>query len=167
MKIRIMAAALAVLLFAPANAEEPRIAFPQDYKSFKNYLSLDRTGDNKNQIIRLFANKVAAAGPGSTGALPDGSVLVGEIYKAEVDDKGEPKTSMLGRRIRQKLAAIAVMEKRKGWGEKFDDEHRNGDWDFAVFSPDGKRLNKDLNSCRACHAPLKDTDHLFSYDHLR
>ncbi|MCH9808158.1 MAG: cytochrome P460 family protein [Alphaproteobacteria bacterium] len=168
MKTKIIAAALAMMMFAPAQAEEPRIDFPADYKSYKNYLSLDRIGDNKTQIIRLFANKVAQAGPGEKGALPDGSVLVGEIYKAEVDEDGEAKTSVLGRRIRKKLAAIAVMEKRKGWGEKFDAEHKNGDWDFAIFSPDGKRLvKKDLNSCRACHAPLTETDHVWSYEHLR
>jgi len=148
-------------------ADEPRIAFPQDYKSYKNYLSLDRTGNNTNQIIRLFANEAAAAGTGKDGALPNGSILVGEIYKAKLSDKGEPVESSLGRRVRGKLAAIAVMEKRQGWGSKFSAEFRNGDWDFAVFSPDGKRLNKDLNSCRGCHAPLTQSDHLFSYDHLQ
>ncbi len=147
-------------------AAEPRISFPADYKSFKNYLSLDRTG-NENQVIRLFANDIAAAGPSKDGSLPDGSILVGEIYKAKLNDKGEVIESSLGRRIRGKLAAIAVMEKRQGWGEAFSDDLRNGDWDFAVFSPDGNRLKKDLNSCRSCHAPLKDTDHLFSIDHLR
>ncbi len=147
-------------------AGEPRIAFPEDYKSFKNYLSLDRTG-NDNQVIRLFANDIAAAGPSKDGGLPNGSILVGEIYKAKLNDKGEVAESVLGRRIRGKLAAIAVMEKRQGWGEAFSEDLRNGDWDFAVFSPDGKRLNKDLNTCRSCHAPLKDTDHLFSIDHLQ
>lgn len=153
------AAALAV-------AKDDQIAFPADYKSYNNYLSLDRVG-NDDQIIRLFANDKASAGVGADGKLPEGSVLVGEIYKAKVDDKGKVIESALGRRLRSKLAAVAVMEKRTGWGSKFPEEFRNGDWDFAIFRPDGKRLDKDLNTCRSCHAPLKDTDHVWSFDHLK
>jgi hypothetical protein len=58
------------------------------------------------------------------------------------------------------------MEKRAGWGAAFPENLRNGDWDFAIFSPDGKPLNKDLNACRACHAPLKESQHIFSLQHL-
>lgn len=155
-----------IAVAALANAKDKEIAFPADYKSYKNYLSLDRTG-NEGQVIRLFANAKAAAGAGADGALPDGSVLVGEIYKAKLDAKGNPIESSLGRRIRDKLAAIAVMEKRAGCCGDRPEEFRTGEWDFAVFSPDGKRLNKDLNGCRGCHNPLKDTDFLFSYDHLK
>lgn len=149
-----------------AVAQDDRVAFPAGYKSFNNYLSLDRTG-NDTEIIRLFANDKAAAGPGADGHFADGSVLVGEIYKARLNDKGEAIESSLGRRVRDKLAAIAVMEKRSGWGGTIPEDLRTGDWDFAVFSPDGKRLDKDLNGCRSCHTPLKETDFLFSYDHLK
>lgn len=150
-----------------ARAEEARIAFPSAYNTtFKNYLSLDRV-QNADQIIRLFAND-AALEAGSAGKdLPDGSVLVGEIYAARKDADGKVITSSLGRRVRDKMVAIAVMEKRKGWGDAFADDVRNGDWDFAIFSPDGKRLDKDLNACRSCHAPLKTTQHLFSLDHIK
>ena len=150
-----------------AHAEEPRIAFPKEYKdNLINYLSLDRV-QNDDQVIRLFAPKSALDAAKAGGALPDGTVLVGEVYKAKKDAKGEVIESSLGRRIRGKLAAIAVMEKRKGWGDKFPENLRNGDWDFAIFSPDGKRLvKKDLNGCRSCHAPLKDSQHLFSLEHM-
>ena len=54
------------------------------------------------------------------------------------------------------------MQKGEGWGEKFSPEFRNGDWDFAIFSPKGERLvKKDLNDCRACHQPFAETQHLF------
>ena len=35
------------------------------------------------------------------------------------------------------------------------------EWDQLV-----ERLNKDLNTCRSCHAPLAKTQHLFSLEHL-
>lgn len=164
--VMITAICAAVTAFTIAYAKDSEIAFPADYKSYKNYLSLDRTG-NADQVIRLFANDKAKAGAGADGGLPDGSVLVGEIYKARLDADGKPVVSSLGRRIRDKLAAIAVMEKRAGCCGDRPEEFRTGEWDFAVFSPDGKRLNKDLNGCRGCHNPLKDTDFLFSYDHLK
>jgi Cytochrome P460 len=149
-----------------AVAEEPRVAFPQSYQSeFKNYLSLDRV-QNADQIIRLFANSAAIEAGSEGRELPDGSVIVGEIYAAKKDADGKVVTSSLGRRIRNELVAIAVMEKRKGRGDAVPATLRNGDWDFGIFSPDGKPLNKDLNTCRACHAPLRETQNLFSLQHI-
>lgn len=147
-------------------ASDERIEFPARYKTeFTNYLSLDRV-QNHDQVIRLFANEAAIQAAKEGRALPDGSIFVGEIYKAKKDKDGKVIVSTLGRRVRDKLAAVAVMQKQAGWGAKFSEDHRNGDWDFAIFSPDGKRLNKDLNACRACHAPLKKSQQLFSLEHL-
>ena len=149
------------------SAEEPRIKYPSDYKqTFTNYLSLDRT-QNADQIIRLFANDIALKGVRETGEFPDGSVLVGEIYKAKKDASDKVIDSQLGRRIRGNLALVAVMEKQKGWGAKFPDGLKNGDWDFSAFKPDGTDAKKDLNSCRTCHAPLTNQQHVFSYEHLK
>ncbi len=160
--ILVLAAAASVAIGA-----EERIKFPATYATdFKNYLSLDRV-QNDDQIIRLFANATAAEAAAKGDALPDGSVLVGEVYKAKKDKDGNVIESSLGRRIRGKLAAIAVMEKRSGWGDTFSEDLRNGDWDFAIFKPTGERLGKDLNKCRQCHAPLKDKDHVFSIEHLK
>lgn len=149
-----------------ARAGEERIPFPADYKTaFTNYLSLDRV-QNDVQVIRLFANDVALEAARAGKELPNGAILVGEIYAAKKDKDGKVIKSALGQRIRAKLAAVAVMQKGEGWGADFPDGLRNGDWDFAIFSPDGKRLDKDLNACRACHAPLTNTQHVFSIEHL-
>lgn len=164
---RILIAIVAVASTASlAVAEQPRISFPQGYQSaFKNYLSLDRV-QNPDQIIRLFANNTAVDAGLERRELPDGSVLVGEIYAAKTDADGKVVTSSLGRRIRDKLVAIAVMERNKGWGETLPAEYRNGDWDFGIFSPEGKALDKDLNACRKCNAPLRASQHLSSLQHI-
>ena len=169
MLTKVFSAGLVVALAASAaSADKDRIAFPADYKTnMQNYVSLDRT-QNDDQVIRLFAPKEALDAAKSGAELPDGTVLVAEIYKAKKDKGGKVIESSLGRRIRDKFAAIAVMQKGKGWGEKFPEELRNGDWDFAIFNPKGERLvEKDLNSCRGCHAPLKNTQHLFSLEHMK
>ena len=148
-------------------AEEQRIAFPANYQeTFTNYLSLDRT-QNPDQIIRLFANRTAVDGVKETGEFPDGSVLVAEIYKAKKDTTGNVMQSALGRRMKDKFALVAVMEKQKGWGDNFSKGFKNGDWDFAAFKPDGTVAKKDLNACRACHSPLTALRHVFSYEHFK
>lgn len=150
-----------------AVSEEPRVSFPANYETeFENYLSLDRV-QNPDQIIRLFANDVALKAAREGKELPNGSVLVGEVYKSKTDAEGKILTSALGRRMRGKFAAVAVMEKGEGWGDSFPAGLKNGDWDFAIFSPDGKALNKDLNTCRSCHAPMASTQYLFSLEHMR
>lgn len=159
--------AVSLLASTAVSAEEQKIAFPEDYRStFTNYLSLDRT-QNPDQIIRLYANDIAMQGPGDDGKLPYGSILVGEVYKAKLDDKGEVMTSSLGRRIADKFALVAVMQREEGWGEQHSEEIRNGNWEMAAFKPDGNAADKDLNACLACHAPLGDTNFVFSYDHLK
>jgi hypothetical protein len=153
-------------LAAPTIAADG-IAFPKDYKTtFINYLSLDRT-QNEDQIIRLFANDKALAAAKEGKEIPDGAIIVGEIYKAKLDTDGKPVVSSLGRKVRDKLAVIAVMEKRAGFGKNLPADLQNDGWDFAAFKPDGTGAGKDHNTCRACHAPLKETQHLFSLDHLK
>ncbi len=160
-------ALLGLVLSSAAFADGERVTYPADYRtSMENYLSLDRT-QNDDQIIRLFASKKALAAAKAGEQLPDGTVLVAEVYKAKKDKDGNVIESALGRRIRGKFAAVGVMQKGAGWGKTLPEEFRNGDWDFAIFSPKGERLvKKDLNKCRACHAPLTKTQHLFSLEHM-
>ena len=142
------------------------IAYPADYRStFTNYLSLDRV-QNHDQIIRLFANSIAMQGPDANGLLPFGSIIVGEVYKAKLDPSGEVLLSSLDRRIRGDFALVAVMERRESFGSDTPEDLANEHWEFAAFKPDGSVAGKDLNACRACHAPEKETHHLFSFEHL-
>ena len=167
-RILVLGLAMLGLVTGRAQAEQERIPFPQDYASkLTNYLSLDRT-QNPDQIIRLFAPPEAIAAAKAGQELPYGTVLVAEIYKALKDKDGKVVVSPLGRRVRDGMAAVAVMQKGEGFGKTIPEELRNGDWDFAIFSPAGKRLvDKDLDACRKCHAPLKSSQYLFSLDHMR
>lgn len=151
---------------ASASSPKSGLQFPIDYKnSFTNYLSLDRV-QNHDQIIRLFSNDIAMRGPSEDGKLPFGSVIVAEVYKAKKDEDGEVIKSILGRRIRGEMALIAVMERQKSFAVLDDPDLANEHWEFAAFKPDGSVASKNLNDCRRCHAPLKKTHHLFSYEHL-
>ena len=155
-----------VCLLSSALGEENKILFPQDYRTtFYNYVSNDRVM-NPDQTIRIFANDIAIQGPAEDGKLQYGSILVAEVYKAKKDKDGNVIVSSLNRRIRSDIALIAVMQRKKGFSDNLPEGLKNEDWDFAAFKPDGAVADKDLNECRACHAPLTETNHLFSYEHF-
>jgi len=101
------------------------------------------------------------------GKLPFGSILVGEIFSAKKDGEGGVITSSLGRRIIDKLALIAVMQREEGWGADYPETIRNGNWEYAAFNTDGSVSDRDVTTCAACHAPLGKTNFLFSYEHLK
>ncbi len=156
-----------LLLFSGiANAEESRVLLPENYREeFVEYLSLDRT-QNPDQFIRLLANDVAMRGKNQKGQFPNNSVLVAEVYSVKKNEDGTVKTTMLNRRIKDKLLLIAVMEKREAFGEKSISKINTGDWDFGAYKSNGKVAPKNLEECRACHAPLTGRDFLFSGEHL-
>ena len=158
---------LTLIIGVSVAADEQKIAFAENYRdTFTNYLSLDRT-QNPDQVIRLFANDIAMQGPGADGKLPYGSILVAEVYKAKLDSDNNVITSSLNRRIRDKFALVAVMQREEGWGEQYPEGVRNGNWDMAAFTPDGTVADKNIVECLACHAPLTSTNFVFSYDHLK
>ena len=61
-------------------ADDIVLELPADYKSYANYFTGDR--QNGKQVIALYANDVAIDGARSTGELPYGSILVGELIPA-------------------------------------------------------------------------------------
>ena len=155
------AAVLAAAWSAQAGPE--LVAFPEGYRdSFTHIVSRDR--DNPEQIAEIFANDVAVASTKDGAPLDSGSVLVMEIHKARMDGAGEPVLDADGRRIKEGLGVIVVMEKRTGWGSEYDDDIRNGEWEFAAFSPDGQTVERDFEGCFECHKPLEDQDFVQTFD---
>ena len=151
---------------AIADDKKTEIQFPKDYKKHTLYYMGDRVAPNDGQTIRIYANDIAVQGMQRDGKFPYGSVLTAEVYKAKKDEDGDVIESTLGRRLEGQLAVVAVMEKIKGAGEKWKGDLNNGDWDFATFKPDGTVAKKDLAKCAECHAPLKDSQHVFSIEHF-
>lgn len=153
--------------FVSAGQVESPIKFPSDYRAaFNWYLCLDQQQDPE-QIVYFFANEIAMQGPGPDGALPYGSVIVEEVYRAKKDADGNVRRSSLGKRIKGPMIQINVIERRSGWGDRHPPELANADWEYAVFNPDGTPADRNLMACRACHGLMVNSNHLFSYDHFR
>lgn len=157
---------LVYALFTPMALGGPELVqFPGDYKtSFEQYSSRDRQA--KKQIVDLYANAVATESAKDGAPLDPGSVLVMEVYKAKTDDQGNVVTKADGGFEKGALAAIVAMEKRAGWGTDYAEDVRNGEWEYAKFSPDGVLAGADATACLQCHKPLAASDFLFSFDDL-
>ncbi len=162
--ILLAAAASAVVVSGYAVAGPERIAFPEGYQTkFVRYLEVDRP-DRK--IIRImYVNPEANVLAKPNAEIPDGTVLIMEDRPAELDAAGAPKLTADGRMIAtDKVGAVFLMEKHKGWGEAYSADKRNGDWDYAWFNGDGSRkADAKFDGCFSCHQSRDKRDFTFTY----
>jgi hypothetical protein len=150
MRGMLLAVTTIALLIVPAAAGPGTVAFPEKYRAQTPYWSVDRA---VNDTVRLFyvapesARKLKPTQP-----LPHGTVIVMEVYRAQLDGDGKPRKDTSGRFVRGELVSIQVMEKRAGWGRDYPDDLRNAEWDYAEFGPDGvRRQPSDTTRCLSCH----------------
>jgi plastocyanin len=158
----VSAAAIALLAAGSTSAGPDRIAFPAGWKDHVLYNTVDRY-DSK-QYRELYASTQAAVDAMKAGKeLPDGTVLTLVQYKAQLDAQGAPVKDARGRFVKGDLVAFTVMEKRPGWGAKYPEELRNGDWEYAVFNPQGQLNDKaNYKACFQCHKPHARQDYVIS-----
>ncbi len=142
------------------------VKVPADYKeTFTNYATINRS--ENVQVAKLYANDVAVS-QGDEGTLPvgPGSVIIMEVYKVKKDSKGEALVDDDGLYISDKLAAIAVMERKEDWPTSFPPAHRVGGWGFSIFQSDGVTPKENNLDCVTCHTPLAEQQYMFSYSYL-
>ena len=143
------------------------IAFPTGYEKWQMYTTVDR--HDVKQFRELYATPEVIKAVREGRPVPDGAVLVMNIHGAQLDDKGEAQKDASGRLTKTKLASVFVMEKRKGWGASVPEEWRNGDWQYAAFTADGKpnaKANENIKACFACHKPHESKDFVVSLPQL-
>lgn len=157
----------AAALVVPSAAGPDKITFPANWKDHVLYTVVDR--HDTKQYRELYASSQAAVDAMKAGQpLPDGTVLTLVQYKAQVDAAGTPVKDARGRFLKGDLIAFTVMEKRAGWGAEYPAELRNGEWEYAAFSPAGV-LNPKANykACFQCHKPHEKMDYVISLAALR
>jgi plastocyanin len=168
-RVMLFALALSVGLATAvrSDAGPDKIKFPTGYKDHVLYSIVDRY--DVKQYRELYASSQAAVDAMKAGLpLPDGTVLTLIQYKAVVDPAGAPTKDAKGRFQKGDMIALAVMEKRAGYGTEYPPELRNGDWEYAVFNPAGV-LNEKANykGCFECHKPHEKQDFVISLAALR
>jgi plastocyanin len=149
-----------------SDAGPDKIAFPAGFRERLDLYTIAHRYDVK-QYRELFAPKEAIAAARAGQPLPAGTVLVLIQYKAQADAKGNLLKNDKGRFLKGDLIGYTVMEKRAGWGAEYPPELRNGEWEYAAFSVDGK-LNEKANykGCFECHKPHEKQDFVISYPQI-
>jgi plastocyanin len=142
------------------------VNFPDSYAKGVLYAVVDRY-DNK-QYRELWSTPAAVEAARKGEPIPSGTVLTLVQYKAELDEKGNPKKDANGRFIKGELVAYTVMEKRAGWGAEYAPDIRNGEWEYRAFGPDKSVNTKaNLRGCFACHKPHEGQDFVISLAGLK
>jgi plastocyanin len=155
----------ALVLFSTAVSAGPeKIKFPSDYLRGVLYQTLDR--HDTKQYRELYAPAAAVEAVRKGQPIPHGSVLTLVQWSVQQDEKGNPLKDANGRFIKKDIIGHTVMEKQKGWGADYpSDWPRNGEWEYAVFTPDGQpnpKANANNKSCFTCHLPHAKQDFVIS-----
>ncbi len=146
--------------------QQNQLAFPTDFPSnYQLYTTVNRS-DNK-QVRSLYIDKVASETFKKNGSLPYGTTIVMEIFKAKLNQQGDPVFGKDGYYVKDALAAYATMENTPGWGDKIPAEIRNADWKYAFFKASKEHHpTRNMAKCMACHKPLSDQSFMFSFEKL-
>jgi cytochrome c553 len=134
-----------------------RMQFP---RAFPAGFTLYQTEIEEGTMTRRYANAAAASAARAGGPLPDGSVILQASYKVQKD--------AAGRDMAGPVQSFSGMESHRNWGNDIPLLLRNENWDYALFTADGKRQDQ-LNEapCLACHKPKESDSYVFTMKQLR
>ena len=159
----IAVAGTAGALMAQQKVGPQDIAFPTGFESWQRYQIVNR--HDTKQYRELYAKPEVVKAVREGKPVPDGTVLAMAIFAAQVDANGAPTRDAKGQFSKGKPIGVTVMEKRAGWGNSVPAEWRNGDWQYASFTADGKpneKANANIKACFDCHLPHAKQDFVIS-----
>ena len=148
------------------NVAKSGVTFPESYKTdFTKYHTI--SFPDRRQVGYYFANGTALAAAKAGRPLPDGSVIFAEVWSAKLDADKKPVSGTDGQFVADQLLAYIAMEREPGWGRDFPDMLRNGDWNYAVFTPaKAPRPGVNQAECLACHKPQDQASYVFTLKEL-
>jgi cytochrome c553 len=149
-----------------ASTSKSNLEFPSDYKaSFTRYTTLNFPATR--QVRYYLANKPALLAAKEGRPLPDGAYLMAEVFSAKLGADGQPVKGPDGFFVADKPLFYTAMGRGPGWGNGIPEMLRNGDWNYAVFTLEGKqRPGVNQAECLGCHKPLDGVSYLFTLKEL-
>lgn len=163
MNIKLLAIVAGAALACSAYAGPEKIKFPSDYLKGVLYQTLDRPDSKQYRELYTQPEVVEAVRKGRP--IPSGAVITLVQWSVQQDEKGVPLKGPDGRFIKKDIIGHTVMEKRSGWGAEYPAEMRNGEWEYAAFTADGRpneKANANVKNCFACHLPHAKQDFVIS-----
>jgi hypothetical protein len=136
-RLLLVLVAVQLLVATSIIAGPHKVMFPSSYQNHVHDATVDRPDNKTVREIYISPEHVKGVKPGEP--LPHGTVITMEVYRARVDEKGEPLKDAAGRFLKGDLTRIFVMEKQAGWGADYPDHLRNGEWEYARFTAEGQR----------------------------
>jgi cytochrome c553 len=148
------------------NIAQSRMRFPEGYRdTYTRYHTISFPATR--QVRHYYANPAAVAAAKAGQQLPDGSVLLVDVFSAKLDADGKPVTGADGFYVADKLLFYTAMASEAGWGNDIPDLLRNGNWNYSVFTPDKQpRAGLNQTDCLACHKPLDKASYTFTLKQL-
>jgi hypothetical protein len=138
----LISASIWLIATAWAAAQQPAdpVGHPAGYQSFQQVRSFDRKQEPAHGTV--FLNAQAASITTAGQPYPYGSVLIMEWRRAGKDSE---------------IVRLDVMRKERGYGAAYGAD-KNGDWEYASYSPDGKLTTDAAASlaCAKCHLKAGD-----------
>ena len=151
-------------LLAPV--AKSNVAFPEGYKAtYTRYHTINFPATR--QVRHYYANPAAVQAAKAGRPLPEGSVLLAEVYAAKLDADKKPVTGPDGFYVADKPLFYTAMASGEGWGAQIPEMLRNGNWNYTVFTLEKKqRPGVNQAECLACHKPLSDVSYTFTLKEL-
>jgi cytochrome c553 len=148
------------------NLAKTGVTFPEGYQAtFTRYHAINFPATK--QVRYYLANPAAIKAAKDGRTLPDGSVLLAEVYSAKLGADSNPVTGADGLYEPDKLLFYTAMSRDAGWGKDIPEMLRNEDWNYAIFTT-GKQHRPGVNQaeCLACHKPLDKVSYTFTLKEL-
>jgi hypothetical protein len=131
----LLLASLGLTFTVIAAAQQDPVGHPAGYTSFESVRTMSRAQEPAHGTV--FLNAAAASIKKAGEPYPYGSILVMEWRQGSRDGA---------------VARLDVMRKERGYGNAYGAD-KNGDWEYASYSPDGKLITDAAASlsCAKCH----------------
>jgi plastocyanin len=153
----------AVLATGGVQAGPEKVAYPSNYLKGERYATLDRPDVKQYRELYTQLEVIEAVRKGKP--IPSGAVLTLVQWSVETDAQDNPIKGPDGRFVKKDIVGTVVMEKRTGWGTEYPDTYRNGEWEYAAFTADGRvnpKANANIKACFDCHKPHEKQDFVMS-----
>ncbi|NJR71910.1 MAG: c-type cytochrome [Gammaproteobacteria bacterium] len=148
------------------NFAKTNVVLPTDFKKqYVRYHTLNLPVERQLKVY--YANDVAVAAAKAGKLLPDGSIIVAEVFSVKLDAERKPIVGGDGFFVPDQLLVYSTMARALGWGDAFPDLLRNENWNYALYSKDNKLITRASQAeCLACHKPEEKSSFVFTYNNL-